>query len=138
MSCLSFLQPLKYNQVISGLLHAVAMGIAEHCSYSYSPQLVDTSLHSGGLSCRHANTHVTFRGTVHGTSRHSAEELLACIEQWVAAGPSVQLGPLWVDVDSSCTVPVGSISDPECPPPEPRELHHCVCVQLGQTCPDPN
>ena len=59
-------------------------------------------------------TAVTFRGKIRALARANISQLLSYIEQWVATQPSIVVLSSILSIDSSCTVPIDSLSEAEC------------------------
>ena len=59
---------------------------------------------------------MTYRGTLQGTDTTTAPELAAFIEEWTANGVTFPIQSVFLTLDSTCTVVIESLSDPECVP----------------------
>ena len=108
------LQPAKYDQVLNGIQTALLLVIRDYCKCNFAVEF----LGDGEFSCQTTHTLVTYRNTLFGTSTHSATQLLGSIENWAATDPAIHIGPLRVNVDSTCAVQINSLTDPECPVPD--------------------
>ena len=77
--------------------------------------LNDNLFSNGGFRCFDESVnHVTYRARLHGTASVSAMELAAHYEILLAAGPVLNLGAQFVNVDSFCPVVIDSFDEAEC------------------------
>ncbi len=76
---------------------------------------MNTAITNGGFQC-FANSPelVTYRAQVQGTSEVAALEFVQILQQWVSSGPSINIKAQILNVMSSCSVLIASLSEPEC------------------------
>ena len=68
-------------------------------------------------------SYVTYRARLEGTWEADSDSLISLIEEWVKGGEaSVIVTGILMNVDSTCSVTISSLSEPECSKPIPSSV----------------
>lgn len=109
--------------------------ISSRCNCDFT----ENHIRKGGFLCFPSSSQaITYRGELRGTTQASASDLITYMEDWVASNNvTILVKSQWLTVDSSCSVAIASVRDPECvaereePSPNVEESSPTVGIIVG-------
>ena len=109
------LQVSSTDQKLSDITAAVVEQLQTSC-VECAPEMIDNQFF---VCYPESPSHVTYRARLEGTSERGSDSLISLIEDWVRGGPGVIVTGVLMTVDSHCSVAISSLSEGECPAPDP-------------------
>ena len=111
----NFFQEIQTVEKKEAVITRVARAVEGLCQCGFSRDAFYDIDATTGFQCfDESTTAVTFRGKIRALARANISQLLSYIEQWVATQPSIVVLSSILSIDSSCTVPIDSLSEAEC------------------------
>ena len=109
----SLLQSSERSLKLEHITAAVVMELKSSCS-ECGPEMIDNQR----FFCNpESPSFLTYRARLEGTSERDSGSLVSLIEAWVSGGgASLILTGVQMSLDSSCSVAISSLSQPQCPP----------------------
>ena len=105
------MQGEKGAEKIEAVTSGITSGVDELCQCGFTHD----TIHNTGFQCfDESPTAVTFRAEIMALPTANISQLLGYIEQWVATQPSILVVDSILSIDSSCTVAIDNLNDPEC------------------------
>ena len=109
----SLLQSSERSLKLEHITAAVVKELKSSCS-ECGPEMIDNQRF---FCYPESPSFLTYRARLEGTSETDSSSLISLIEAWVSGGgASLVLTGVQMSLDSSCTVAISSLSQPQCPP----------------------
>ena len=87
----------------------------ELCQCGFSRETFRNIDITAGFQCYDQSpTAVTFRGELGPSLTANSSQLISYLEQWVATDPTIVVLSSRLSIDSSCSVEISNLNDPEC------------------------
>ena len=109
----SLLQSSERSLKLEHITAAVVKELKSSCS-ECGPEMIDNQRF---VCYPESPSFLTYRARLEGTSETDSGSLVSLIEAWVRGGEaSLIMTGVLMTVDSSCSVAISSLNEPECPP----------------------
>ena len=87
----------------------------ELCQCGFSRETFRNIDITAGFQCYDQSpTAVTFRGEIGPSLSANSSQLISYLEQWIATDPTIVVLSSRLSIDSSCSVEISNLNDPEC------------------------
>ena len=109
------MQETQLAEKTEAVIIGITRGVDGLCQCGFSRDTFhDIEVRSGFLCFEESSTAVTFRAEIMALPMANISQLLEYIEQWVATQPSIVVLGSILSIDSSCTVAIDNLNEPEC------------------------